>query len=73
MTTRLAPTQTSQPMDTPPTRSPTSHIPPVKFTKHTKYCAICISLGKICLKEFPMSLDWDGDKEEEGKDQNKGE
>ena len=57
-TTNLAPTQTSQPMDTQSTLSPTSPIPPVKFTEHTKYCAICTPLGRICLKEFPMSSDW---------------
>ena len=27
----------------------------------------------MCPNEFPISSDWDNDKEEEGKDQNKGE
>ena len=57
-TTSLAPTQTSQPMVTPSTLSPTSHVPLVKFTEHTKDCAICTPHGKICPKEFPMSSDW---------------
>ena len=68
-TTCQGPTQISQPMDTPSILSPTSAVPP----EHTKYCAICTQLGKICPKEFPMSLDWDDNDEEEGKDQNKGE
>ena len=51
--------------------SPTSPIPLVKFTEHTKYCAICTPLGKVCLKEFSMSLHWDNDKEEEEEEEEK--
>ena len=72
-TNSLAPT-CSQPMNTPSMLSPTSPVPPIKFTEHTKYCAICALLGKIYLKEFPISLNWDNNDEEEGgKDQDKGE
>ena len=61
-------------IDTPSTLSPTSCVPPVKVTEYAEYYAIFTPLGKICLKEFPMSLDWDDDDyEEKGKDQNKGE
>ena len=72
-TMSLAPTQTSQAMDTPPKLSPTSPVPSVKFIQHTQYCAMYTPLGKISLKEFPMSLDWDNDEVEEWKDHNKGE
>ena len=65
ITTSLAPIQTSQLMDTPSTLSPTSPNPPIKSSEHSNYCAICTPLGKICLKEFPMSSDWDYDEEEE--------
>ena len=50
----------SRPVEAPVTESPTSPIPP----EHTKYYAICTPLGKICLNEYPMSLDWDEDLEE---------
>ena len=58
MTTSLATIQGSQPMD-------------IKFTEHSRYCSICIPLGKTCPKIFSMSFDWDDDEEEE--DQLKGE
>ena len=68
-TTSLAPTQTSQPGSPPSMQFPISPMPP--NTEHTKYSAICTHLGKICPIEFPMSLDWDKDlEEEERKDQN---
>ena len=61
----------SHPMEAPGIQPPISPIPP----KHTKYCAICTPLGKICPNEFPMCLDWNDNEEEdeERKDQNKGE
>ena len=72
MTTNLAPIQTSQPMDTTSTLFPTSSQPPIKFTEHSKYCAICTPLGKTCPKDFPMSSDWDDEEEEDQvKDQSK--
>ena len=43
----------------------------MKFTEHSRYCAIYTPLGKTCPKEFNMSSDW-GDEEEE-EDQVKGE
>ena len=58
-------------MDMPSMLSPTSPETPIKFTEHSRYFAICTPLGKTCLKEFHMSLDWDDDEEEE--DQVKGE
>ena len=62
-TISLAPTQTSQLVNTPSMLCPTYPIPP--NTEHTNYCAFCTPLGKICLNEFPMSLNWDDDDEEE--------
>ena len=53
------------------TQSPTSPIP--LNTEHTKYFAVYTPLGKMCLNEFPMSLDLDEDDKEERKDQNEGE
>ena len=53
----------NQPMETTATLYPTSPKSPMKIIKHSKYCAICTPLGKICLKEFPMSSDWDDDEE----------
>ena len=64
-TTSLAPIQTSQLMDTPSTLSPTSPKSPTKFTEHLRYCTICIPVGKICPKEFPLSSDWDNDEKDE--------
>ena len=60
-TTSLAPIQTSQPMDTPSTLFPTSLKPPIKLTKHCKYCAKCTPHGKTYPKESPTSSDWDDD------------
>ena len=37
------------------TPSPTSPTAPTKITEHSKYCAICTPLGKICPEEFAMS------------------
>ena len=34
-------------------------------SEHTKYCAICTPLGKMCPNEYSMSLDWDEDLEED--------
>ena len=62
-------------MDTPSKPSPTSLKAPITFTGHSRYCAIYTPLGKFCLKEFPMSLDWDDNKEEDqvkGGDKDKG-
>ena len=71
VTTSLASIQGSQLMDMPSMPSPTSTKAPIKFTEHSRYCAICTSLGKTSPTEFVMASDWDGDKEEE--DQVKGE
>ena len=73
ITTSLAPTQMNQAMDTPSAISHSSPRPPMKLTEHSKYSAICTSLGKIYPTELPMSLDWDGDEEEEKGDQEIGE
>ena len=66
-TTRLAPIKGSQVMDTSPIPSPTSPVVPTKTTGHSKYCLICMPLGKICPEEFAMSLDWDGDEEDQSR------
>ena len=66
----------SQLMGTPSMLSPISPKAPIKFTEHSRYCAICTPLRKSCQKEFPMSLDWDDDEEEKDQvkheDKNKG-
>ena len=51
--------------------SSTSPVVPPKITGHFKYFAICTPLGKICLEEFAMSLDWDDDEEDQAKNNNK--
>ena len=58
-------------MDTHSISSPISPAAPVKISEHSKYCAICTPLGKICLEEFAMSLDWDEDEEDQTKNKNK--
>ena len=58
--TSLVPIQGSRLMDTPSTPLPTS---PAKIKEHSKCCAICTLLGKICPEEFPMSSD--GDEEDD--------
>ena len=55
-------------MDMPSTLSSASPEAPIKFTEHSKYFTICTQLGKTCLKEYHMSLDWDDDDEEEDQD-----
>ena len=61
LTTSLAPRQGSQLMEFLSIPSPTSPAVPAKITDNSKYCVICTPLGKICPKEFAMSLDWDDD------------
>ena len=60
----------------PSTFSYTSLEPPMELTEHSKYCVIFTPLGKTCPKEFPISLDWHDDEEEEdqvnGEDKDKG-
>ena len=58
-------------MDTSSIPSPTSPVVPAKITEHSKYCAICTPLGKICLEEFAISSDLDEDEEEQAKDKDK--
>ena len=65
VTTSLAPIEQSQLMDTLPRPSSTSPVVPAKLTGHSKYCPICMPLGKICLEEFAMSSDWDDDDDDE--------
>ena len=63
-----APTPT-HPAEIPATQSYTSLSLP-----DTKYCAVCIPLGKLCPNEYPITTDWDEDPREEveeGKDQDK--
>ena len=52
-------------MDTVSMLSPTSPAAPVKITEHSKYCAICAPLGKLCQEEFVMLSDWDEDEEDQ--------
>ena len=68
--TSLAPIQGSQLLDTPSSPSPTSPPAPVKIAEHSKYCAVCTTLGKICPEEFAMSSDWD-EEEDQGKGKEK--
>ena len=34
------------------------------ITGHSKYCAICMPLGKICPEEFAMSSYWDEEEDQ---------
>ena len=70
MITSLAPIQGSYLMDTSSMASPISPVAHAIITEHSKYCVICTPLGKICLEEFAMSLDWDND-EDQAKNNNK--
>ena len=49
------------PTITPPVEAPTNQSPTSPISPDTKYCAICISLGKVCPYEYHMSSDWDED------------
>ena len=68
--TSLAPIQGSQLIDTPSTPSPTSPAGPAKITEHSKYCAICTQLGKVCPEDFAMLSDWD-EEDDQAKDKDK--
>ena len=62
--------QGSQLKGTPSIPSPTSPAAHTKITELSKYCSICIPLGKICSEEFAMSSDWkEEDNQAKDKDQ----
>ena len=44
---------------------------PAKITEHSKYCAICTPLGKICPEDCAMSSDWAEDEEDQTKHKDK--
>ena len=53
------------PTPTQPAEAPATQSPNLSLSPNTKYCAVCTPLGKLCPNEYPLTLDWEDNLEEE--------
>ena len=45
------------PTPTQPAGVPAAHYPNLSLSSDTKYCEVCIPLGRLCPNKYPLTLD----------------